>query len=182
MPLGRDRWALGILPCWMQSPHYSASSAREYSSPTPSTAIGRASHPRPTRRSRCRIAVRPAKPRDHDSVGNQTMNSGLSFRSGNAAAIRSRRYSIRKARPPHSSRAPHRGHGPGTTSMSVSRSRESITRRHTTSMALALIWLRSASRADAPKLPSGIRSQTRIASLGRRHGGKITAASPIVSG
>jgi|ERR1700738_3359400 len=68
----------------------------------------------------------------------------------------------------------------GTIYMSVSRSRESIIRRHTASMALALTWLRSTSHgSDALRSASIITSQGRISSATRksRHGGKTTAAS-----
>jgi hypothetical protein len=102
--------------------------------------------------------------------------------------IWSRRYSIRKVRPPHSSAlaSPRaRSFTPtkrrlGTIYMSVSRSRESIIRRHTASMALALTWLRNTSHAsDVPRSAFTTTSRARTSSdtLRSRHGGKITAAS-----
>ena len=68
----------------------------------------------------------------------------------------------------------------GTIYMSVSRSRESIIRRHTASMALALTWLRNTSSgSDALRSASITTSRGPISSATRksRHGGKITAAS-----
>jgi hypothetical protein len=68
----------------------------------------------------------------------------------------------------------------GTTCMSVSRSRESIIRRHTASMALVLTWLRNTSPAsDALRSASTTTSRGRISSATRKslHGGKTTAAS-----
>lgn len=67
----------------------------------------------------------------------------------------------------------------GITCMSVSRSRESIIRRHTASMALALTWLRNTSPGSvSPKSASTITSRARISSATRKrvHGGKTTGA------
>jgi hypothetical protein len=68
----------------------------------------------------------------------------------------------------------------GIIEMSVSRSRGSIIRRHTASMAHVLTWLRNTFPAsDAPRLAPITISPERTYSATRKrvHGGKITAAS-----
>ena len=107
-------------------------------------------------------------------------------RGGNSVpAVRS----IPKAKPPHSSVAAlprARSSTPtkwrlGITFMSVSRSRDSIIRRHTTSMALALTWLRNTSPACAAPRSASTTTSRRVSPAlcaGESSWREVTAAFP----
>jgi len=72
----------------------------------------------------------------------------------------------------------------GITVMSVSRSRESIIKRHTASMALALTWLRNTSHGSvAPRSAFTTTSRAPTFSATRKspHGVRTTAANQMAS-